>query len=98
MNKFYQSAMLLLVLSAISCSKKATPPTTDALVIPPVEVPPTVNTTSLVYLAASGKLAYNKFANEGETNKDNIIPDFSTAGYKGGGVALPEIPVGMVWF
>ncbi|MBE9599071.1 hypothetical protein [Pedobacter sp. MC2016-24] len=80
-------------LMTVSCSKKTAPVTVDPPVVPPVVVPPTGNTTSLVYLSASGKLAYNKFANEGETNKDNIIPDFSTAGYKGAGVALPEIPV-----
>lgn len=80
-------------LMTVSCSKKATPPTVDPGVTPPIVVPPAGNVTSLVYMATSGKLAYNKFANEGETNKDNVVPDFSTAGYKGGGVALPNIPV-----
>jgi hypothetical protein len=87
------SCLVGVVLITVSCSKKTTPATVDPAIIPPVVVPPTGNTTSLVYLSASGKLAYNMFANEGETNKDNVVPDFSTAGYKGAGVALPEIPV-----
>ncbi|GAA4328835.1 hypothetical protein GCM10023184_18930 [Flaviaesturariibacter amylovorans] len=36
---------------------------------------------------------YNKYANRGQTNLVNQIPDFSNAGYKGGGVRLPDIPV-----
>jgi len=46
--------------------------------------------------AATGRLAYGPYANEGQTNADNILPDFSHAGYMGGGVALPtyaSIPV-----
>ncbi|RAU91151.1 discoidin domain-containing protein [Paenibacillus sp. YN15] len=49
----------------------------------------------LVYLE-NGTLHYNTYANEEETNAVNQIPDFSHAGYGGGGVALPErseIPV-----
>jgi hypothetical protein len=49
--------------------------------------------TALIYTGLDGKLAYNTYANEGETDKVNIIPDFSNAGYKGGGVPLPVIPV-----
>ena len=37
----------------------------------------------------NGKLVYTKHANKGETNNDNVIPDFSMCGYGGGGVALP---------
>ena len=37
----------------------------------------------------NGKLVYTMHANKGETNNDNIIPDFSMCGYGGGGVALP---------
>ena len=40
-----------------------------------------------------GKLVYNKYANRGELNVVNQIPDFSNAGYKGGGVVLPDLPV-----
>jgi hypothetical protein len=88
--------MLLIILSVgISCKKKSvqTESKTDPPIVNPPVVTPPENTTSLVYLSSSGKLGYNKFANEGETNKDNVIPDFSTAGYKSGGVALPDIPV-----
>ncbi len=38
-------------------------------------------------------LKYTAYSNEGETNAINHIPDFSFAGYKGGGVALPNVPV-----
>ncbi|MEM8567766.1 MAG: DNRLRE domain-containing protein [Bacteroidota bacterium] len=40
-----------------------------------------------------GTLSYNTFAMKGQTNAVNTIPDFSYAGYKGGGVALPTVPV-----
>ncbi|HTN19176.1 MAG TPA: hypothetical protein VL125_01830 [Pelobium sp.] len=62
---------------------------------PPVVVPPVVDPpkmpTNLVYLGSDGRLRYNLFANQGESNNINKIPDFSTAGYKGGGVAIPKI-------
>jgi len=86
--------MLLLALQPLaSCKKKNVKADNDQPVVKPPVVDPPENSNSLVYLSTSGKLGYNKFANEGETNKDNVIPDFSSAGYKGGGVALPEIPV-----
>ncbi|WP_234735786.1 glycoside hydrolase family 55 protein [Tellurirhabdus bombi] len=47
---------------------------------------------SLVYLK-NGKLAYQPYANEGQTEAVNQIPDFSFAGYNGGGVALPQVAV-----
>ncbi len=51
-------------------------------------------TSALVYPGTDGKLVYEKYANQGEDTLVNIIPDFSYAGYMGGGVALPEdIPV-----
>ncbi|NCU04258.1 MAG: hypothetical protein GXC73_09755, partial [Chitinophagaceae bacterium] len=40
-----------------------------------------------------GKLHYNKYANRGQINAVNQIPDFSNAGYKGGGVKIPDLPV-----
>lgn len=48
--------------------------------------------SSLVSLQ-NGQLSYTPFAMKGQTNAVNTIPDFSYAGYKGGGVALPEVPV-----
>lgn len=39
---------------------------------------------------ATGKLFYARYANQGQNNADHIIPDFSHAGYGGGGVALPS--------
>ena len=50
--------------------------------------------SGLVYPGQQDKLIYEKYANHGEDTLVNIVPDFSFAGYMGGGVALPEnIPV-----
>ena len=49
-------------------------------------------TTSIVYPGAEGKLVYIA------DSLGNRIPDFSNAGYKGGGVSLPHIqPKAIVW-
>lgn len=37
-------------------------------------------------------LIYQSYANEGQTNAVNTVPDFSRAGYRGGGVAIPFVP------
>jgi hypothetical protein len=47
---------------------------------------------NLVYLK-NGKLVYRTYANEGQTEAVNQLPDFSFAGYKGGGIALPQVAV-----
>ena len=44
-------------------------------------------TTSLVYPGAGGKLVYVP------DSLGNKIPDFSNAGYKGGGVAIPYVTI-----
>lgn len=51
--------------------------------------------SSLVYPGTDGKLVYTPHAFHKETDSVHIIPDFSHAGYKGGGVALPvgQVPV-----
>jgi hypothetical protein len=49
--------------------------------------------SSLVYEGVDGHLVYGTYANEGQTNAVNIIPDFSHCGYMGGGVAIPDVPV-----
>lgn len=49
--------------------------------------------SSLVYEGIDGHLVYGTYANEGQTNSVNIIPDFSLCGYMGGGVAIPDVPV-----
>jgi hypothetical protein len=46
----------------------------------------------LVYLKKQ-RLVYLPYANQGDTRKENVIPDFSFVGYKGGGVSIPEAPV-----
>jgi hypothetical protein len=53
-------------------------------------------TSSLVYLDSDGTLQYESFANVGESNAVNIVPDFSHAGYKGGGVPIPDVPVALI--
>jgi hypothetical protein len=40
-----------------------------------------------------GILVYGRYANQGQSNKVNVLPDFSHAGYEGGGVALPTASV-----
>ncbi len=47
------------------------------------------NDSELVYMD-EGKLTYVPFAMTNQTNAVNTIPDFSKAGYMGGGVALPN--------
>ncbi|WP_343303556.1 T9SS type A sorting domain-containing protein [Chitinophaga niabensis] len=37
----------------------------------------------------NGQLVYKKYANQGQTDTVNQIPDFSNAGYRGGGVRIP---------
>jgi hypothetical protein len=48
--------------------------------------------TPLVYLE-NNKLAYTPYANQGQTEAVNRVPDFSHTGYRGGGVKLPDLPV-----
>ncbi len=46
--------------------------------------------SNLVYIQ-DGKLHYTKFALHNETENENIVPDYSYAGYKGGGISLPNL-------
>ncbi|VGO18816.1 LamG domain-containing protein [Pontiella sulfatireligans] len=46
---------------------------------------------ALVYEGENG-LEYKGYANEGQENAINTVPDFSRAGYQGGGVAIPFVP------
>lgn len=41
----------------------------------------------------NGQLVYKKYANQGQTDSVNQIPDFSNAGYRGGGVRIPQLAV-----
>lgn len=38
-----------------------------------------------------GRLKYGKYANQGQSSRVNQLPDFSYAGYRCGGVALPQL-------
>ncbi|MCB1133359.1 MAG: hypothetical protein KDN05_19720, partial [Verrucomicrobiae bacterium] len=40
----------------------------------------------------TGGLVYQTYANEGQGNAVHTLPDFSRAGYQGGGVAIPFVP------
>ena len=51
------------------------------------------STSSLVFPGADGKLQYSLYANQSQTTAANRMIDFSTAGYMGGGVAIPWVPV-----
>ena len=46
----------------------------------------------LASLDSSGALAYRRYANQGQSTLLHILPDFSHAGYKMGGVAIPRLP------
>ena len=50
-------------------------------------------TSALVSIGSGGKLEYTPYVNWGQTNAVNTIPDFSFAGYRGSGVAIPKLPV-----
>lgn len=56
----------------------------SGLMVAAQDIPPT---TSLVYPGINGKLVYVA------DSLGNRIPDFSNAGYKGGGVTIPTVPV-----
>ena len=51
--------------------------------------------SSLVYPGPDGKLEYAGYANEAQTSMGNRVIDYSHAGYQGGGVAIPWVPVVM---
>ncbi|MEL6971555.1 MAG: T9SS type A sorting domain-containing protein [Bacteroidota bacterium] len=54
------------------------------------------NASQLIYMD-QGELVYVPFAMLGQSNEVNTIPDFSYAGYMGGGVSLPtDIPIGAI--
>jgi hypothetical protein len=53
-------------------------------------------TNSLVYEGPDGRLLYGAFANQGKTNTSNRVPDYSRAGYMGGGTPIPFIPAAVV--
>jgi len=49
--------------------------------------------SSLVYPGPDGKLVYEPYTNHGDTRRLNTIPDWSSCGYMGGGVKIPDVPV-----
>ncbi len=53
-------------------------------------------TSQLVFPGNDGRLTYTLYANHGQSEQWNKIPDFSHCGYRGGGVALPDVPVVLI--
>jgi hypothetical protein len=49
--------------------------------------------SKLVYPGPDGRLVYTPHAHDGEQEAVHTIPDFSYAGYRGGGVRLPDVSV-----
>ena len=47
----------------------------------------------LASMGTNGRLEYRRYANQGQQNITNILPDFSYAGYQRGGIAIPDINV-----
>lgn len=45
------------------------------------------NSSQYVYVDSDGRLVYKS------NGRGDVIPDFSHAGYRGGGVALPDVPI-----
>jgi hypothetical protein len=43
-----------------------------------------------------GQLVYSAYANRGQDNAVNTVPDYSRAGYQGGGVPIPFVPAAVV--
>ncbi len=90
--------LAILIFFSFSCkkSKDAEPPKGDDTEVPtpqpePEPTGPYEPTTNMIFLNGDGSLGYNLYANQGERIKVNVVPDFSTAGYKKGGVAIPNI-------
>lgn len=80
--------LLALVIVLFTKSTKAQPPSEPAR-ISGMNSASSGNTwnSSILYKGADGTLVYHSDEN------GNRIPDFSHAGYRGGGVPLPELPV-----
>ena len=47
-------------------------------------------------LNGSTELVYTGYANQGQTNVVNTVPDYSNSGYKGGGVPIPFVPAAVI--
>ncbi len=59
--------------------------------LPCIDDPPEAG-DPLAALGECGVLVYGPYANRDQDHADNRLPDFSFAGYGGGGVALPQVP------
>lgn len=57
----------------------------------PVPVAKARGTSQLAYLE-NGRLKYGRYANTGQSNAVNSIPDYSRCGYMGGGKSIPFVP------
>ncbi len=67
---------------------------TDADEPAPCTAPTEHTAPPLIQLNDCGQISYGLYANRGEDQPAvNRMPDFSFAGYKGGGVPIPNVPV-----
>ena len=61
------------------------------------EVPAEANNaepvSTLAYPDPNGRLHYRTYANCGDTRTLNVLPDWSSCGYMGGGVRIPDVPI-----
>jgi len=87
---------------AVSDGAQAPPDAADAAVVLPDAAPPPVGACEapvvhmappLARLNDCGVLSYGLYANRDQEQVVHRLPDFSHAGYQGGGVVLPEVPV-----
>jgi hypothetical protein len=92
MYKITINYLIISIIFLISCKKNTAITGGGGPDIPP-KVDPPKDPIALVYFNENNELTYAKYANEGESNLDNTVPDFSSAGYRGGGIALPQVPV-----
>jgi len=46
----------------------------------------------MMYEDSTGALRYSTYANQGQVSSVHTVPDFSGAGYMGGGVSIPFVP------
>jgi hypothetical protein len=48
-------------------------------------------TSSLASIGPDARLVYSPYANSGDTRRLNVLPDWSSCGYMGGGVRIPDV-------
>ena len=85
----YSSAVMMFVFNGITINphEQGSVKTNNMVLKSNIQVQDIPPTTSLVYPGTDGKLVYVA------DSLGNKIPDFSNAGYKGGGVPIPYVAI-----